>query len=230
MATSINVPSGGPPALNGQSPDLASGPIPWEAVEASLRLPQRWPEPHLLSRRVAESPRRAAVAVLLWGDALGAREVILVQRGSSAPMHGGELAFPGGMVETFDRDLPATARRELMEEIGVTRELWELGCFPDGIARGRTRFTPVFLRWEAPEPVFVLGSEIQDVLRLSLPGLLAAPWTIETLTLKGVSLPAPRLELAVAPLWGATAMVLKAWLDVLASVLNDPATSSVRKP
>jgi hypothetical protein len=28
----------------------------------------------------------------------------------------------------------------------------------------------------------------------------------------------PRLELPLAPLWGATAMVLKTWLDLLESV------------
>jgi 8-oxo-dGTP pyrophosphatase MutT (NUDIX family) len=194
--------------------------IPWSRIQASLRIPQRWPEPHLLYQRVLESRRRAAVAVLLWGDPGGAREVVLVQRGATAPRHGGELAFPGGMVETFDRDLPATALRELREEIGVDKDLWELGTFPDGIAKGRTRFTPVFLRWEAPEPRFQVGSEIQDVLRLPLAGLLEAPWRSETLTQKGVTFQAPRLELPLAPLWGATAMVLKAWLNVLSTVPN----------
>ena len=211
MATSTEVwnPEGAP-----------AGPIPWDRVAESLRLPQRWPNPHLLSKRFPESPRRAAVAVLLWGDAQGARQVVLVRRGATAPLHGGELAFPGGMTETFDRDLPATARRELMEEIGVDRDLWELGCFPDGIARSRTRFTPVFLRWEAPEPAFVMGSEIQDVLMLPLEGLCQAPWKTEVLTHKGMSVEAPRLELALAPLWGATALILKAWLDLLSSVRN----------
>ena len=193
-------------------------PVPWAQVELSLRICQRWEHPHLLSRRVAESPRRAAVAVLLWGGVEGAREVVLVQRGSTAPHHGGELAFPGGMEEAWDRDLPATARRELAEELGVTGDLWELGCFPDGVAKARTRFTPVFLRWEARSPVFQLGSEIQDVLRLPLAGLLQAPWTMQVLELKGVALEVPRLELPQAPLWGATALVLKTWLDLLASL------------
>jgi 8-oxo-dGTP pyrophosphatase MutT (NUDIX family) len=195
--------------------------VPWDQVALSLQLPQRWPHPHLLSRRVPETPRRAAVAVLLWGDALGARDVVLVRRGATAPHHGGELAFPGGMEEAWDRDLPATARRELAEELGVTEDLWELGCFPDGVAKARTRFTPVFLRWEAPAPTFLVGSELEAVLRVPLEGLLEAPWAMETLTFNGLSLDVPRLELAMGPLWGATAMVLKAWLDVL---------SSVRKP
>ena len=194
------------------------GAVPWVRVEASLRLCQRWERPHLLVQRVAESPRRAAVAVLLWGGPDGAREVVLVLRGASAPQHGGELAFPGGMEEPFDRDLPATARRELAEELGVTADLWEMGCFPDGVAKARTRFTPVFLRWEAPVPAFQLGSEIQEVLPLPLEGLMAAPWFTQTLELRGTTVAVPRLELPLAPLWGATAMVLKAWLDLLGTV------------
>jgi len=30
----------------------------------------------------------------------------------------------------------------------------------------------------------------------------------------------PRLELPLAPLWGATALVLKAWIDLLSSVAD----------
>jgi 8-oxo-dGTP pyrophosphatase MutT (NUDIX family) len=212
--------SGGPTLEPSSSwdPPLAGEPVPWEQVEASLRIPQRWPEPHKLSPRIPELPRRAAVAVLLWGDARGAQDIVLIRRGHSAPQHGGELAFPGGMAEPFDRDLPATARRELEEELGVTEGLWELGCFPDGVAKARTRFTPVFLRWEVPQPAFVLGSEIAAVLRLPLTPLMAAPWFTQRLEIQGRALDIPRLELRIAPLWGATAMVLKAWLDVLSSV------------
>jgi 8-oxo-dGTP pyrophosphatase MutT (NUDIX family) len=160
--------------------------------------------------------RRAAVAVLLWGNAEGARKLVIVQRGHGAPQHPGELAFPGGMVEPGDRDLRWTARRELEEELGVREHLWEIGCFPDGVAKARVRFTPVLFRWEAPEPTFRLNQEIHDVLLLPLAALLTAPWTTEILDRQGLALEVPRLELPQAPLWGATAFVLKAWLDVLA--------------
>lgn len=189
--------------------------MPWRTVERSLAIPQRWRDPFRLVPRPADQPRRAAVAVVLWGDAEGARRVVLVRRGATAPHHAGELAFPGGMVEHGDRDLPATARRELEEELGLRDGLWELGCYPDGLAKGRTRFTPVFLRWEARKPAFLVGPEIQDVLTLPLGALPEAPWKVQRLEIRGLPLFAPRLELAPTPLWGATALVLRSWLDVL---------------
>ena len=195
-------------------PDDAS-PVPWPRIEASLRLPQRWARAHQLSMRIPEDSRRAAVGVLLWGDAEGARKLVLVQRGYGAPHHAGEIAFPGGMAEARDRDLRFTARREVAEELGVTEGLWELGCFPDGVAKARTRFTPVFFRWEHPEPAFHLDRELEQALLLPLAALLDAPWTLERLERYGFALDVPRLELPQAPLWGATAFVLKAWLDVL---------------
>lgn len=195
-------------------PDEAP-PVPWARIAESLRRPQLGPDPHKISARIPEDPRRAAVGVILWGDPAGARKLVVVQRGYGAPHHPGELAFPGGMAEPRDRDLPATARREVAEEIGVAEGLWEMGCFPDGVAKARIRFTPVFFRWEAPEPRFRLDHELEQVLMLPLVPLMTAPWTIESLERYGVPLKVPRLELPQAPLWGATAFVLKAWLDVL---------------
>ena len=187
----------------------------WDQVLASLRVPQSWENPHKISQRLPEDPRRAAVAVVLWGDAEGARKLVLVQRGFTAPQHPGEMAFPGGMSEPEDRDLRWTARRELEEELGVRDHLWEIGCFPDGVARARIRFTPVLFRWDTPNPKFRLDAELQAVHLVPLRPLMEAPWTMETLERQGVSLEVPRLEFAEAPVWGATAFVLKRWLDVL---------------
>ena len=198
------------------TPPTEAPPVPWAQVAESLRRPHLGSASHKLSVRTPQDPRRAAVGVLLWGDATGARKVVLVQRGHGAPHHAGEIAFPGGMVEATDRDLPATARREVAEEIGVSQDLWELGCFPDGVAKARTRFTPVFFRWEEPTPAFRTDHEVEQVLMLPLLPLLAAPWTLQRIDRYGLALDVPRLELPEAPLWGATAFILKAWLDLLA--------------
>jgi 8-oxo-dGTP pyrophosphatase MutT (NUDIX family) len=195
--------------------------VPWARIEASLRLAARSEHPFKISRRIPESGRRAAVAVVLWGDAQGARELVLVQRGHGAPQHPGEIAFPGGMAEPFDRDLPRTAARELREELGIA-DAWEIGCFPDGVAKARVRFTPVLFRWEAPEPHFTVDAELERALMLPLAPLMDAPWSVEILDRQGLALEVPRLEMDLCdgeatPLWGATAFVLKAWLDALAA-------------
>lgn len=197
------------------TPPAGAPPVPWEWIERSLRVAHQSQNPHLILPLVPESSRRAAVAVVLWGDPEGARKLVLIQRGFEAPHHAGEVAFPGGMEEPYDRDLPDTARRELFEELGVREGLWELGCFPDGVAKARTRFTPVFFRWEIPVPRFEIGYEIRDVLLLPLQPLMAAPWTMQAFERQGLVFSVPRLELPQAPLWGATAFVLKAWLDIL---------------
>lgn len=196
-------------------PPFEAPPIAWERIEESLRVAHRGPHPHLLSPLAPLASRRAAVAVVLWGDPAGARRLVLVQRGLDAPQHAGEIAFPGGMVEAKDRDLPQTARRELQEELGIREGLWEMGCFPDGVAKARTRFTPVFFRWEVPEPSFAVGSEILEGFLLPLAPLMKAPWVQQSFERDGLAFTVPRLELPCAPLWGATAFVLKAWLDIL---------------
>jgi CoA pyrophosphatase len=201
-------------------PPVEAPPVAWGAIEATLRSNYRGPTPFKMSQRIPDDPRRAAVALVLHGDAEGARHLVLVQRGRTAPHHPGELALPGGMVEAGDRDLPHTARRELAEELGVTGDLWEIGCFADGVAKARIRFTPVLFRWEAREPVFIVDAELERALRVPLRPLLEAPWTIEHLTRHDLTLAVPRLELPEAPLWGATAFVVKAWLDLLALELR----------
>lgn len=76
-----------------------------------------------------------------------------------------------GLVGT---DLPATARRELWEELGVRDGLWEMGCLPDGVAKARTRFTPVVLRWEDPQRRIEVGPEIARPVWVGLPWLVKA--------------------------------------------------------
>lgn len=62
--------------------------------------------------------RRAAVAVLLV-DRAGETRVPLIVRGHDAPVHGGQIALPGGRADAADVDLIATARREAFEELAV---------------------------------------------------------------------------------------------------------------
>jgi 8-oxo-dGTP pyrophosphatase MutT (NUDIX family) len=65
--------------------------------------------------------RPAAVLVLLidYPDGIA---VLLTQRTEHLSAHAGQIAFPGGRIETTDSDAVAAALRETEEEVGLSRE------------------------------------------------------------------------------------------------------------
>src|SRR5258708_4236487 len=62
--------------------------------------------------------REAAVIVPVFRTPEGELRVLLVRRGPEG-IHGGQIAFPGGMRDAADQSLLDTAVRELNEELGV---------------------------------------------------------------------------------------------------------------
>jgi len=62
--------------------------------------------------------RRAAVLIpLAWKD--GEWQVLFTRRTETVQSHKGQVSFPGGVMESGDRTLEDTARRETYEEIGL---------------------------------------------------------------------------------------------------------------
>ncbi len=61
---------------------------------------------------------RSAVLLLLFEKDLQTR-ILFIRRSESVRYHRGEIAFPGGRLEPYDRNPADTALRETYEEIGV---------------------------------------------------------------------------------------------------------------
>jgi 8-oxo-dGTP pyrophosphatase MutT (NUDIX family) len=104
--------------------------------------------------------RRAAVAVLMV-DRGGVCRVPLIVRGHDAPVHGGQIALPGGRVEPSDVDLGATARREAMEELGVPFEAPQvLGTLDDVPTPTGFLITPVVCALRGDVPIVPNPAEV----------------------------------------------------------------------
>ena len=73
------------------------------------------------TRGPKEHSRQAAVLVPVYRSKNGALEMVIVRR-SGGGIHGGQLAFPGGMRECEDDELVETALREAREETGIVPE------------------------------------------------------------------------------------------------------------
>jgi 8-oxo-dGTP pyrophosphatase MutT (NUDIX family) len=88
------------------------------------------------------SPRAAAVLVPLVAHPDGLT-VLLTERAADLRNHPGQIAFPGGRIESGEEPL-AAALRETEEEIGLSRAHVEIvGYLPDHLIVSGFRVTPV---------------------------------------------------------------------------------------
>ncbi len=149
---------------------------------------------------------------------------ILVLRGSQLHDHAGEVGFPGGKPDPGDADLPATALRELTEEVGVAAsEIDLLGqLMPMPVITGRYLIHPFVGALHEGAAPRVMSPEIARVLTLPLVPLLTGERTIEAVRgeWSGASIFAPHFPLDGCVLYGASAYIFYELLARLASTLG----------
>lgn len=113
-----------------------------------------------------EAARRAAVALVLTRRR-GPAELLLIHRAEKAgDPWSGQMAFPGGRMEAGDGDLDAAARRETLEEVGLSLHGAEpLGRLDDlyGHRAAGNLVVSAFV-YHLPEPgaLTLQESEVQD--------------------------------------------------------------------
>lgn len=148
--------------------------------------------------------------------------IVLIERMSTNPndRHSGQISFPGGGLDPSDPSLAAGALREANEEVGVQeKDIELLGKLTDLYIPvsnflvhpfvGVLDYAPQF----TPQP-----SEVKSILEVPI-NLLRDPKTIQN---KNLNL-SPQITLKDVPfynvqnhvVWGATAMMLSEFLEVL---------------
>lgn len=70
-------------------------------------------------RKLSDKTQTPAAVLLAITDNADNPQVILTRRSQYLSTHKGQVAFPGGKAESFDKDPEATALREAHEEIGL---------------------------------------------------------------------------------------------------------------
>ena len=162
--------------------------------------------------RFAPSPgtgRHAAVLILL-GDT---PDVVLVERATGDALHSGQPAFPGGVVESRDRDAVDAALREAEEEIGLDRAgVTPFALLPDlWIPVSDFVVSPVLAWWHAPAEIGVRDSrEISAVHRIPIADLAAGENRCRVQHPSGYV--APGFAVSSMLVWGFTAGILDALL------------------
>lgn len=118
-------------------------------------------------------PRSAAVLVPLVARETGLT-VLLTQRADHLNDHAGQISFPGGRREPYDRDAVATALREANEEIGLAAEPVEiLGALPDYLTGTGFCVTPIVGLVHPPFTVQADTLEVAEIFEVPLAFLMS---------------------------------------------------------
>ena len=198
-------------------------------LEKRMQLPLPGPESHQkmqpsmadgapLRLKHSTPPRKGGVLILLYQEG---NEIYfpLIQRPTYEGIHSGQMALPGGKLEVGDKDQYDTALREANEEVGVVNEdIKIIGSLSEFFVAasnymvlpviGKIDYKPNFL----PEP-----REVEHIVTPSIDQLIA-PENLkekEMTVRNGYRLLCPYYDLENRTVWGATAMMLSEFVEIL---------------
>ena len=161
--------------------------------------------------------QNAAVMILLY-IRTGSWHTVLMKRPEYAGAHSNQISLPGGKSEESDANLQETALREIREEIGIDdKRIRILGNLSRlHIPVSGIEVLPV-VGYYPEEPDFQPDpSEVAYLIEVPLEDLLNPRNTrekIRTLMCKLVKV--PYFEIGDEQVWGATAMILSEFLEVI---------------
>lgn len=157
-------------------------------------------------------------AVLLPVVDRGEPVVVFAKRTQRVGRHQGQISFPGGVIDPGDATALDAALRECEEEVALPRAAVEpLGALDD-TETFATRFviTPFVGLVREPPAWRPDGEEIEKVIEVPLAALLAeGGFRVEEWDRGGARRPVYFFDYEGDTIWGATARILKQYLDLL---------------
>jgi len=137
--------------------------------------------------------------------------VILTTRASTLKVHSGQIAFPGGKIETIDTDPLAAALREAFEEIGLeSRHVEPIGYLDPYLTRTGFLIHPVVAKIVPPFELRIDPNEVEDAFEVPLSFLMNADHhAVHTREEDGVSRRFYAMRHGERFIWGVTAGILR---------------------
>ena len=146
--------------------------------------------------------------------------LLFTKRSQEVKYHKGEISFPGGMVDEEDRELINTALREAHEEIGLKQsDVQIIGALDDIVTITEFIVTPMVGLFPYPYPFKVSEVEIAELIEVPLASLLKEDCLSEREIFRGGRNEiVHNYQYGHHHIWGATARILKQFLDLISSL------------
>lgn len=167
---------------------------------------------------MASAPPRIAAVLLLLFQREGEDYVVLTRRTDTVATHKGQISLPGGMREDDDESLLQTALRETREELGIdtgqVEIVGQLAEVPTVVSNFLV--TPFVARLAGPPAYRPDPGEVAEVIEVPLSALRNPDnfWE-EVVVVEGAGekRKAYFFRYGEHIIWGATARILKHYLD-----------------
>jgi 8-oxo-dGTP pyrophosphatase MutT (NUDIX family) len=159
----------------------------------------------------------AAVLLLLY-EKDGEPHILLTRRTNYVEHHKGETSFPGGAFDAEDGDLLTTALRETEEEIGVhPQDVEVLGRLDDIVTITDFLVSPFVAVLSAADYPFVVNAkEVAELVEVPLRHLMDERNLARAMQpFRDRVVPILTYSYGDHRIWGATARILKGFLDHL---------------
>jgi 8-oxo-dGTP pyrophosphatase MutT (NUDIX family) len=164
--------------------------------------------------------RLSSVMILLYPNANGILSTVFIERPVNESVHSGQIAFPGGKIETSDANPQAAALRETEEEIGVPASAVECIGLLTRLFIPASKFlviphvgiighTPQFL----PNP-----EEVKSIIQVDISELVSVVPGKKVFPTSYGNLEAPYYNIQGHSVWGATAMMLSEFREIIKGV------------
>jgi 8-oxo-dGTP pyrophosphatase MutT (NUDIX family) len=147
----------------------------------------------------------------------GSYHILFTRRTDKVKRHKGEISFPGGIYDTPDGDLSATALREAHEEVGIKpQDVQLLGALDEVMTLTDFIVSPFVGLIPFPYVFVPSVEEIEEIIILPLSGFLKEgvlseeDWTYQEKTAKVYT-----YHCGGHVIWGATAKILRQFLDLI---------------
>ena len=161
--------------------------------------------------------KHSSVLLLLFIDH-GELNACLIKRPEHMKHHAGQVALPGGRIEDGETALQ-TALRETYEEIGISSAQIEiLGILSELYVQVSGFLIHPFVGWLKEKPFIKINkNEVEKTVSFPLKNLMENIDETELNTVSGL-LTVPCIKFEGEIIWGATAMILSEFADLLRTI------------
>jgi len=193
-------------------------------LDAQLKMAPRNREKEIRDRGAGRNPVTSSVLLLCYPLLNGKAGILLIERQQYPGHHSGQISFPGGRVEASDKGLDKTALRETYEETGVNPfDIILIGKLTPLYIPPSNHLVYPFAGVAEKHPEFRADpAEVARILEVPLCSFLD-PANIQNKIIRlknGTEVQTPCYLIDGHVIWGATAMILYEFMDLLKNRLT----------